>query len=419
MKPRLSIFLAALVAAFLVPAATAQYCHETGGGCFDMGGLGLACDGTVNALPCPTASPTPTPTPSSRQGDINWRPEGANYVQSPSAVRDSDGAVYILGHGGFCCESPRPDGPGWERAFILRYGQEDVTINSSSLPWPEDRHELGFQAVVGFGDGWLVSGVRTTWTSWVINKDTNRTMLWFAYYPSLAGQPELIWWDAGRAWDEACFLRNTCPGLGPMMPSLVWSSGTLWLFASDGTGCLAGTSGVVTYTVTVELAERRIGLTKQFVSSWSWAHPGIPISDVALADDGTVRALVSRRWELPECWWGACDEIFEWVSRDGGKLWEKGTRSWKDSAGRLAWDAGYVKDRLGAIRLDSTVIVGLVSTNQDPTSGEWKLHWWADPRAPLPRSWGQEPGWQFQRVRRHLGVSGTPKEIPVIRGDPY
>lgn len=400
MRRLLPILLAALVAAFLLPGATAQYCHETGGGCFDMGGLGLACDGTVNALPCPTVSPTPTPTP--RQGDITWRPQGANYVQAPSAVRDSDGAVYILGHAGFCCDSPWPWGPGWEQAFILRYGQEDVTINSSSLPWPEDRHELGFQAVVGFGDGWLVSGVRTTWSSWEWASVTNRTMLWFAYYSSLMGQPEIVWWDVGRAWDYDCRLRNTCPGLGPMMPSLVWSSGTLYLIASDNTGYLAGTSGVVAYTVKVELGERRIGLTKQFVSSWSWAHPDIPISDVALANDGTVRALVSRRWESPECWWGFCDEIFEWISKDGGKLWERGTRSWKDSAGRFVWDAGYVKDRLGVIDPDATVIVSLVSTSPDPTSGEWKLHWWADPLAPLTRSWGQEPGWQFQRVRQHL-----------------
>ena len=409
MRPARLILCAALVAAFFVPVAAAQYCHGIGGDCFDMGGLGLACDGTVNAVPCPIPTPTPTPTPIPRQGDIAWKPEGANYVQGPSAVRDSNGTVYILAHGGLCCDVPWPHGAGWEQTFILRYGAEDVTANFPSLPWPEDRHELGFQAVVGFGDGWLASGVRTTWSSWEWASVTNRTMLWFAYYPNLTGPPELVWWDAGPAWDEDCFLRNTCPGLGPMMPSLIWSSGTLWLIASDNTGYLKDSSGVVAYTVSVEVPERRLGVTKQFVSSWSWAHPGIPISDVALADNGTVRALVSRRWETPECWWTYCDEIFEWVSSDGGKLWEKGSRSWKDSAGRFVWDAGYVKDRFGGIDLDETVIVSLVSTSPDPTSGEWKLHWWADPRAPLPRSWGQEPGWQFQRVRRHLQREPKPE----------
>jgi len=66
------------------------------------------------------------------------------------------------------------------------------------------------------------------------------------------------------------------------------------------------------------------------------------------------------------------------------------------------WDAGYVKDRLGGIDPDATVIVSLVSTSQDPTSGEWKLHWWADPGAVLPRTWGLEPGAMIPRVRQHV-----------------
>lgn len=404
MKVGLSIFLPALVAVFFLFGLSAQTpsgsCTSPSGLCWGVPGVfGTTCNppNIFSTSPC---SITPTPAPLLREGDINWKPQGANYVQAPSAVRDFDGAVYILGHAGFCCDSPWPWGPGWEQGFIVRYGQEDVTINNPSLPWPEDRHELGFQTVVGFGDGWLVSGVRTTWSSWEWASVTNRTMLWFAYYSSLMGQPEIVWWDAGPAWDEACFFRNTCPGLGPMMPSLVWSSGTLWLIASDGTGYLKDSTGVVAYTVRVELAEHRITLTKQFLASWPYW--GIPISDVAVATDGTLRALVSRRWDAPECWWDNCDEIFEWVSKDGGKLWERGGRSWKDSGGRLVWDAGYVKDRLGGVDPDGTVVVSLVSSNPDPTSGEWKLHWWADPRAPLPRSWGQEPGWQFQRVRRNL-----------------
>jgi hypothetical protein len=347
------------------------------------------------------------------EGDIEWKPEAANYVQGPSAVRDFDGSIYILGNAGFCCEVPGPPGPGWEQVFIVRYGQSEVTALSPAMPWPNDPHEIAFVTVVAHGDGWLVAGIRTTFLSWVIDQNSNRTMIWFAYYSALTRQPDLVLWDVVSTYDYACTLRNSCSGLGPMMPSLIWSSGTLWLFDGDGLGFLAGSPGFVAWTIDFELKSHLDGwpnltATKQFWTFWPFGHVGTPASDVALADDGTVRALLSGGG-TSGCWWGNCHQIDEWISSDGGSNWAKGTRSWSDSEGRYAWDAGYVKDRLGAIRLDSTVIVGLVSTAEAPTSGEWKLHWWADPRAPLPRSWGQEPGWQFQRVRRHLEREPKPK----------
>jgi len=410
------VLLAALVAVFFVPAFFAQnpnppegFCTSPDGECWSVPGIfGAECDeppNTFSALPCGT--------PAVYEGDIEWKPEAANYVQGPSAVRDFDGSIYILGNAGFCCEVPGPPGPGWEQVFIIRYGQSEVTALSPAMPWPNDPHEIAFVTVVGHGDGWLVAGVRTTFLSWVIDQNSNRTMIWFAYYSALTRQPDLVLWDAVSAYDYACHLRNSCPGLGPMMPSLIWSSGTLWLFDGDGLGFLAGSPGFVAWTIDLELKGHLDGwpnltATKQFWTFWPLGHVGTPASDVALADDGTVRALLSGGG-ASGCWWGNCHQISEWISNDGGHNWVKGTRSWSDSEGRYAWDAGYVKDRTGGISLDSTVLVGLVSTVEAPTSGEWKLHWWADPRAPLPRSWGQEPGWRFQRVRRHLEREPKPK----------
>jgi hypothetical protein len=337
------------------------------------------------------------------QGDITWKPVynglRANYVQSPGAMRDFDGSVYVVGHAGYCCYAPPY---GYELPFILRYASQGATENFPAMDPAPDTHELGFVSLVAYGDGWLMAGVRTTWFSYQDGNGQNRVRTWFAYYADLMEKPLFVLWDAVGPWDEACSGRNTCEGPGPMMPALFWMNGELWLSQGDNMGILQGSSGIVFYTVVLDVLRTSVTVTKQFVSGWPFINGRQifpPVTDIAVADDGTLRALVSERyidevhtpyWDQTQpCWFYYCNEIFEWVSYTGGQSWEKGERSWVDARGRIIWDAGYIRDPLGHVEINNTGLVSNVLTFGDysPTSGGWSIHWWlpsppSRPRAP-------------------------------------
>jgi hypothetical protein len=269
---------------------------------------------------------------------------------------------------------------------------------------------------------WLVFGARTTWPSWLKYLETgneNRARGWVAVFESIWQPPVMVWWDAAVPWDgEKCLERNTCGrGIGPHMFTPVWIDNVngfpverkLWLFVRDDVGCARPTSGNTVYTVNVELAESRIGFTKEFI-----ADIPVALTDVAQGTDGTLYGLAGG----PGCSYATCTEIREWVSSDGGRSWKLGTRSWSAKGKQLpgglppiqllVFDGAYVRDVLGHFNQNKSIILAIVSETQDATSGRWRIHYWADPGAELPESWGKPMGWQKPRVRRHLERSGMP-----------
>jgi hypothetical protein len=276
-------------------------------------------------------------------------------------------------------------------------------------PAPDgDTHELSFGTVVRGQDGvsWLYAFTRTTKTAWRAMLETgvgDRSRVGIAVTPDLMANPyPVVFWDLVYPWSvfaedrPECRFRSVCgpdeSTIGPFMPALVYVGDTLQLWVHDP-------SGTAVYRVDeCGTQPQRCGYSTLFlIPDFAW-------SDIAAADDGSLRALVfshdgSRGEE--ECFY-LCPTVDEWVSWDEGRTWERGERSWSAANGLLVADAGYVRDESGGIRLDSTAVVALASDSLDPRTYRWRLYWWADPKAKLPASWGREPGWEVERVRRHL-----------------
>jgi hypothetical protein len=388
---------------------------------------------TPTPTPTPTATPTPTPTPTPipEEGEILWRPTNgpspATYVQSPWAVRDYDGTVYLGGHAGHCC--PGLENPaGWEGPWVIQYTNEAVTaqypvipfvnwaFQADGVPDATDTHEFGSGTMVRItgplqAEGWLYGSLRTTKKSWQTMLDTgvgNRARGNLSFTPDPMADPyPLTFWDAVPPMRIECAPRNT-PGCGDknvagvMMPALVWIDDVviggvhygerlvLYVQDPDGTAAWIVRSGDKWATV----------------MEWFRNWPAIAWGDVAWGDDGRLYALVSARdGSRPgeeACWWWGCRGIDEYVSDDYGERWTRSERSWRTLAGDLVNDACYVRDPRGHIKRDALTVVALIQDSDDPTGpGNWRLHWWADEGAELPRSWGFEPG-QFHPPRRHL-----------------
>jgi hypothetical protein len=225
-------------------------------------------------------------------------------------------------------------------------------------------------------------------------------------------------WDLIPTYNLECKERNT-PGCGGgdvpgvMMPVLVWIDNLIVGGVGYGENLVLyvqDPDGLVAWIVSSGGTPAPGTVYGYYAGAMGWFGPipGGPVySDMAMGDDGLLYALVSARdGKRPgeeACWWWDCRAIDEWVSRDQGRAWTRSERSWSTVAGDLVNDACYVRDPKGHIKRGSLAVIALVMDSDDPTGpGNWRLHWWVDPGFPLPASWGHEPGWQFQRVRRHL-----------------
>ena len=112
------IVFAVLAVVAAIPVEAQQYCHETTGGCHQQPPIGLACDGTLDTIPCPPTTPTPIPTPSATPTPtktpipavtpapftytitefVKARDLGYSYIMSMTML---DGVVFLTG--GVCC----------------------------------------------------------------------------------------------------------------------------------------------------------------------------------------------------------------------------------------------------------------------------------------------------------------------------
>ena len=373
------------------------FCRDRGT-CFPVPSIFGTIEGCaqLSTLPCATPIPTPTPTPiptpfQGSEGDILWRPEGTNYVQGPWAVRTSEGTVYVGAHAGWCCPGIG-DPSGFEKPYVMCWKKDQVTAAFPVIEPYWDTHEMGWGSVVrnAAGDAWIWVGFRTTKYSWKAMLETgigNRARGVVAVYPDLMRFPITAFWDCIVPWKEECLPRNVCGDaqtIGPFMPAVVWLDGEVVIFMHDPDGTAAWTLK--------EVIVNRIGFDKRFlIGDFSW-------SDIALGNDGRLYALVSGG---NDCWWTNCTAIHEYVSEDGGLNWQQGERLWRHSGATIG-DACYLRDELGHINRDALTVIGLVTPSSDPTSATWYLHWWADPRAVLPRTWGLEPGTTIPRVRQHV-----------------
>jgi hypothetical protein len=219
----------------------------------------------------------------------------------------------------------------------------------------------------------------------------------------------VVWWDIVYPWSvfaenrSECRFRNVCgpdaETIGPFMPTLVWVGDTLQLWVHDP-------DGTAVYKVE-ECGWQRCGYSTLFlVPEFFW-------SDIAVADDGSLRALTFLHGPAygEELCWYLCKTVLELMSTDGGRTWRPSGRSWSASNGLLVAEGAYVRDEYGGIKLDSTAVVALASESTDPTSGSWRLYWWwpADGRK-APASWGLEPG-----QRRVVPVPIRPPRMKLQR----
>jgi hypothetical protein len=444
MKRLLPILLAAPVAAFFVPVASAQFCN-TWGVCVQMN-PGDNCFGTVVPVcptPTPTPPPPPTPTPLPREGEIMWRPTNtvtpATYVQGPWAMLASDGTLYVGAHVGHCC--PGIDDPaGWEAPFVIRWTPDAVDAAfpvirglsgaASALPpepWYDyDTHEFAWGSMVrGHGptqlDTWIYASLRSTKSSWVKLLETgvgNRTRGNISFFSDPMGLDWFTFWDLIPTCNLECNERNTpgCGGAdvpGVMMPILVWIDDLIVGGVSYGENLVLyvqDPDGLVAWIVSSGGTPAPGTVYGYYAGAMGWFGPipGSPAySDMAMGDDGLLYALVSARdgkrpGEEP-CWWWNCRAIDEHVSHDYGRTWQRGDRSWSTVARDLVNDGAYVRDERGHVKRAALTVVALAMDSSDPTgSGKYRLHWWTDAGFPLPASWGHEPGWQFPRIRQHL-----------------
>jgi hypothetical protein len=302
-------------------------------------------------------------------------------------------------------------------SLVNVYYQDGITPDAT------DTHELGFGTMVRIApplqaEGWMFASVRSTKKSWIKMLETgygNRVRGNISITPDPMANPyPLTFFDMIPTINLKCNPRNT-PGcgdsnvLGVMMPVLVWLDHTmkdgedfgeqLILYVQDPDGIVAWA---------MRSGNDDLG-QPCWVTGYQLFVPtnAIAWSDIAQGDDGLLYALVSARdGSRPgeeACWWWGCRAIDEWVSRDQGRTWTRGGRSWSTVAGDLVNDGAYVRDPKGHIKRGALTVIALIQDSSDPTGpGNWRLHWWVDPGFPLPASWGHEPGWQFQRVRRHL-----------------
>lgn len=310
------------------------------------------------AAPCVCPVPTPTPTPE-RTGRfdpmpmVNHGAVVANYVQGPAAVRLPEGIAVFMDWGR-CCLAPDDENGGEKIGYLfLRWGagfyysepwiDTRLMLNIDGLGRPA--HEAAFPSVILAAPyEWWVAYSSTQYPNpdHVIEIGVIKSAM--PYGPPYDVKHRSMFVSERRAWS----------------PTLVRINGKMWLYSND-------------YYRPPEHTTIR-----QWVQSSQTIGPGEPINtpmltDVAQAADGTIYALSGQNPEHGIALYRSADGRAFTKVRDYERL------------GEQVFDGGFLRwpdSRL----VEPMVVFGNSIPQGSDQFSRWRLVWWADAGAALPRA---------------------------------
>jgi hypothetical protein len=285
----------------------------------------------------------------------------ANYLQGPSAMAMPDGSIAVVMDWGYCCLSP-DDPRGGERIGILRFPVSGAPkyvehLNTQNMRNVDglgnDAHEAAYPTVLRVGNDWWVAYSSTLWPI-----EGEKIGVGLAKFNDLAEPPTLVrhrsWLLSERhAWS----------------PTLVWIGGRLYLYTND-----------VTKPISNQVIRQQVYSEEELGAEELVVLPGLGqfvygLTDIAVRSDGVIVGLTGQDYRG--------ESIGLWESDDGLHFEKVGSFS---RPGYSVFDGGFLRHPDGRLVEPMVVFGNATSPGMDAPTGSWKLAWWAEPGAALPKS---------------------------------
>ena len=345
------------------------------------------------------------------------------YVQGPSAVRQSDGSLTVLVDTG--------TGTG-EGTYALVYSASAAAWKPIQATNDFDRrartiHESAFPSLVKRGDEWLLFSTETVWWGDVnhpapcdyfapvvtCSRDRDRVSFWRLPCPSCLPSDERHFWLLPQS---PCEIPYSCPGSGSGFASAVVVDGTLYVYHRDDNatvrdvnGSWACPSGWWRTTVRADMAydvppdcATFDGPTPAISDAATFVIPGPGGWDPA-----GVRLLATD-------WTGTKPRgyVSEWAALDGLHFSLIGETALPCEPPCFVADPAYLRDESGA-PVEPPVLFAITGRTPDTVGGDWRLYYAAADGAVLPRTFGMDaPTVCSTTPPRHLGpVMGVPGPV--------
>jgi hypothetical protein len=395
---------------FATIAEAQQYCWETGGGCHQQPPIGMACYGTLTAIPCPATTPTPTPTPAATPSPtktptpavtptpytytvtefVKARDLGYTYIMAMTML---DGVVLLTG--GVCCPAIGSGigeclaaidytvSPPVHREFVCTY-------RDSSELWEVVAAQVAHSDVYR----WVVAGEHTRRpATGALQASGTASYMWgfgiqsitepFFSWKSNVGR--LLYPEFTKRWPMAILDLDGLRYLYTMTLGLEPYTGRFGLQRFSWPGAYH----TALYTVTTNLGELAEPLSPIAIDA-----DGSLVATVDVEPTARAARLISKPAGVTAgiLWYpsAAATKVRVVRSRDQGRTWTDTGIVINAPAGKTLWGCGWDHKSGGAATIPWHLLC-VISTGKGPEVGDWNGASVRFNGAAAPPNFGQKP----------------------------